>query len=113
VPPVVLASGAIASGTGATCTFRRSVASRRTKPPRSSRSISPVTVPLERLRRERVVAAGALQRQQGRRPVARVLRDAFLPALLRRQGAEAAAWLHGHHIDWDAPVAADVPAARG
>jgi FAD-dependent urate hydroxylase len=33
-----------------------------------------------------------------------VLRDALLPIFLRRQGDRAVAWLHGHHIDWDAPV---------
>jgi FAD-dependent urate hydroxylase len=70
----------------------------------------------ERLRRarvERVVASGA--RSSGSKaagPVGRVLRDAFLPIVLRRQGAEAAAWLHGHHIDWDAPVTTAVPAGH-
>jgi 2-polyprenyl-6-methoxyphenol hydroxylase-like FAD-dependent oxidoreductase len=69
----------------------------------------------ERLRRERVeqvVANGARSSNaKAAGPVARVLRDALLPIFLRRQGAEAAAWLHGHHIDWDAPVAARVPHA--
>jgi hypothetical protein len=37
-------------------------------------------------------------------PIARVLRDALLPIFLRRQGAQAEAWLHGHHIDWDTSI---------
>jgi 2-polyprenyl-6-methoxyphenol hydroxylase-like FAD-dependent oxidoreductase len=62
----------------------------------------------ERLRRarvERVVANGARSSNaKAAGPVARVLRDALLPIFLRRQGAEAAAWLHGYHIDWDTRV---------
>ena len=62
----------------------------------------------ERLRRsrvEQVVADGARSSTvKAAGPVARVLRDALLPIFLRRQGDRAAAWLHGHHIDWDAPV---------
>jgi FAD-dependent urate hydroxylase len=62
----------------------------------------------ERLRRarvERVVASGALSSNaKVAGPVARVLRDALLPIFLRRQGAQAAAWLHGYHIDWDTDV---------
>ena len=62
----------------------------------------------ERLRRgrvEQVVADGARSsNMKAAGPVARVLRDALLPIFLRRQGDKAAAWLHGHHIDWDAPV---------
>jgi 2-polyprenyl-6-methoxyphenol hydroxylase-like FAD-dependent oxidoreductase len=62
----------------------------------------------ERLRRtrvERVVASGARSSNaKVAGPVARVLRDALLPIFLRRQGAQAAAWLHGYHIDWDTPV---------
>jgi FAD-dependent urate hydroxylase len=60
-----------------------------------------------------VVAAGA--RSSGSKaagPVGRVLRDAFLPFILRRQGAQAASWLHGHRIDWDAPVTTAVAAGR-
>ncbi|MHA6621648.1 FAD-dependent oxidoreductase [Pseudonocardia sp. DLS-67] len=71
----------------------------------------------ERLRRarvERVVANGARSSTaKAAGPVARVLRDALLPIFLRRQGAEAAAWLHGHHIDWDTPVATTAGAAHG
>jgi FAD-dependent urate hydroxylase len=70
----------------------------------------------ERLRRgrvEQVVADGARSsNMKAAGPVARVLRDALLPIFLRRQGDKAAAWLHGHHIDWDAPVATAVPAGR-
>jgi 2-polyprenyl-6-methoxyphenol hydroxylase-like FAD-dependent oxidoreductase len=62
----------------------------------------------ERLRRarvERVVANGARSSNaKAAGPVARVLRDALLPIFLRRQGAQAEAWLHGYHIDWDTPV---------
>jgi FAD-dependent urate hydroxylase len=70
----------------------------------------------ERLRRarvERVVANGARSSTaKAAGPVARVLRDALLPIFLRRQGAEAAAWLHGHHIDWDTPVTTTAGAAH-
>jgi 2-polyprenyl-6-methoxyphenol hydroxylase-like FAD-dependent oxidoreductase len=63
----------------------------------------------ERLRRgrvEQVVADGARSSNvKAAGPVARVLRDALLPIFLRRQGNKAAAWLHGHHIDWDTSVA--------
>jgi FAD-dependent urate hydroxylase len=68
----------------------------------------------ERLRRarvEQVVANGARSsNSKAAGPVARVLRDALLPIFLRRQAAEAAEWLHGHHIDWDAPVDPHRPA---
>ncbi len=68
----------------------------------------------ERLRRarvEQVVANGARSSNaKAAGPVARVLRDAFLPIFLRRQGAETAAWMHAHHIDWDTPVATATPA---
>jgi 2-polyprenyl-6-methoxyphenol hydroxylase-like FAD-dependent oxidoreductase len=58
-----------------------------------------------RARVERVVASGARSsNSKAAGPVARVLRDALLPILLRRQGAQAAAWLHGYHIDWDTQV---------
>jgi 2-polyprenyl-6-methoxyphenol hydroxylase-like FAD-dependent oxidoreductase len=67
---------------------------------------------LRRSRVERVVADGARSSNaKAAGPVARVLRDALLPLFLRRQGARAAAWLHGYHIDWDAQVVpATVPA---
>jgi FAD-dependent urate hydroxylase len=70
----------------------------------------------ERLRRgrvEQVVADGARSSNvKAAGPVARVLRDAVLPVFLRRQAAQAQAWLHGHHIDWDTPVTTAVPAGR-
>jgi 2-polyprenyl-6-methoxyphenol hydroxylase-like FAD-dependent oxidoreductase len=71
----------------------------------------------ERLRRarvERVVANGARSSNaKAAGPVARVLRDALLPIFLRRQGAEAASWLHGYHIDWDTRVTpAGAPVGR-
>lgn len=70
----------------------------------------------ERLRRsrvEQVVADGARSSNaKAAGPVARVLRDALLPIFLRRQGDRAAAWLHGHHIDWDVPVTATAGAGR-
>jgi FAD-dependent urate hydroxylase len=68
----------------------------------------------ERLRRDRVekvVAHGARSsNSKAAGPVGRVVRDAFLPIFLRRQGQQAAAWLHEYTIDWDAPVTVDVPA---
>jgi FAD-dependent urate hydroxylase len=73
-------------------------------------------VAYERLRRgrvERVVADGARSSNlKAAGPVARVLRDALLPIFLRRQAEQAHEWLHGYHIDWDAPVTAAVPAGR-
>jgi FAD-dependent urate hydroxylase len=73
-------------------------------------------VAYERLRRgrvEQVVADGARSSTaKAAGPVARVLRDALLPIFLRRQGDRATAWLHGHHIDWDTPATAAVPAVR-
>jgi 2-polyprenyl-6-methoxyphenol hydroxylase-like FAD-dependent oxidoreductase len=60
----------------------------------------------ERLRRdrvERVVALGARSsNSKAAGPFARVLRDALLPVMLRRQGQQAASWLHEYSIDWDA-----------
>jgi 2-polyprenyl-6-methoxyphenol hydroxylase-like FAD-dependent oxidoreductase len=67
---------------------------------------------LRRQRVERVVAEGArTSNQKAAGPVARVIRDAVLPMILRRaagNGRGSVAWLHRHHIDWDAEV---VPAA--
>jgi FAD-dependent urate hydroxylase len=71
----------------------------------------------ERLRRsrvEQVVADGARSSNvKTAGPVARVLRDALLPIFLRRHGDRAATWLHGHHIDWDAPVTVNAGAGIG
>jgi FAD-dependent urate hydroxylase len=62
----------------------------------------------ERLRRarvEKVVAQGARSSDsKAAGPVARVLRDAFLPIVLRKQGQQVITWLHEYQIDWDAPV---------
>ncbi|MGI5128442.1 FAD-dependent monooxygenase [Pseudonocardia sp. CA-107938] len=71
-------------------------------------------VGLRRERVERVVAAGARSsNQKAAGPVGRVLRDLVLPIILRRaagSGTGSLAWLHRYEIDWDAPVAAPVPA---
>jgi FAD-dependent urate hydroxylase len=62
---------------------------------------------LRRARVEKVVAAGARSsNSKAAGPVGRVLRDAFLPIVLRRTGRQAQSWLHEYHIDWDAPVRA-------
>jgi 2-polyprenyl-6-methoxyphenol hydroxylase-like FAD-dependent oxidoreductase len=70
----------------------------------------------ERLRRERVeqvVANGARSSNaKAAGPIARVFRDALLPIFLRKQGNQALTWLHGHHIDWDAPVAPELSNGR-
>jgi FAD-dependent urate hydroxylase len=64
---------------------------------------------MRRERVERVVAQGArTSDQKAAGPVARVLRDAFLPIFLKRaagKGNGSVAWLHQYSIDWDAPVA--------
>lgn len=67
----------------------------------------------ERLRRacvERVVAHGArTSSDKVAGPVARRVRDLVMPWFLERVARDdgaALAWLHRHHIDWDAPVAA-------
>lgn len=64
---------------------------------------------LRRARVERVVAHGArTSNSKAAGPVGRVLRDAMLPVVLRmvarseRKGSQT--WLHGHHVEWDAPV---------
>lgn len=63
----------------------------------------------ERLRRprvERVVAHGnRTTSTKVAGPVGRVLRDALMPLVLRAAGG-APRWLHEHHVEWDAPVAA-------
>jgi FAD-dependent urate hydroxylase len=64
---------------------------------------------LRRERVERVVAQGArTSDQKAAGPLARIVRDAFLPVFLRRaagKGSGSVAWLHRYDIDWDAPVA--------
>jgi FAD-dependent urate hydroxylase len=69
----------------------------------------------ERLRRsrvERIVAQGA-RTSSAKTPgrVGRVLRDLALPLVFKLLVTEKSqAWIYGHHIDWDTPVA--VPAQR-
>jgi 2-polyprenyl-6-methoxyphenol hydroxylase-like FAD-dependent oxidoreductase len=63
---------------------------------------------LRRRRVERIVAQGARTgRAKTPGPVGRVLRDLALPLVFRFLVTERSlAWIHDHHIDWDAPVAA-------
>ena len=59
---------------------------------------------LRRERVERVVAHGnRSSTAKAAGPVGRVLRDAFLPLVLRRMERDGGAlsWVHGHHIAWD------------
>jgi 2-polyprenyl-6-methoxyphenol hydroxylase-like FAD-dependent oxidoreductase len=60
---------------------------------------------LRRARVERVVAVGA-RSSSGKAPgrIGRVVRDLFLPIVLRRVALASQDWLFRHHIDWDAPV---------
>jgi FAD-dependent urate hydroxylase len=64
---------------------------------------------LRRKRVERIVANGArMGSNKTPGPVARVLRDAFLPVLFKLLVTEKSmAWIYGHHIDWDARVTLD------
>jgi FAD-dependent urate hydroxylase len=64
----------------------------------------------ERLRRarvERIVAHGArTSNSKAAGPVARVLRDLMMPAILKRvANGGSLAWMHDYHIDWDSKVA--------
>jgi FAD-dependent urate hydroxylase len=64
----------------------------------------------ERLRRarvQRIVAHGArTSNSKAAGPVARVLRDLMMPAILKRVAdGGSLAWMHDYHIDWDAKVA--------
>jgi FAD-dependent urate hydroxylase len=44
-------------------------------------------------------------------PVARVLRDAMMPLVLKLSASDSAhAWMYRYHIDWDAPVVTRDPA---
>jgi FAD-dependent urate hydroxylase len=63
---------------------------------------------LRRQRVERVIAAGARTNQdKAAGPVARVLRDAFLPIAMKVLAKpEKMAWQFGYRIDWNAPVTA-------
>ena len=64
---------------------------------------------LRRKRVERIVANGArMSSSKTPGPVARVLRDAFLPVLFKFLVTEKSmAWIYDHHVDWDARVALD------
>jgi 2-polyprenyl-6-methoxyphenol hydroxylase-like FAD-dependent oxidoreductase len=69
---------------------------------------------LRRERVERVIAAAArTNSDKAAGPVARVLRDLFLPVAMKLLAKpERMAWQYGYRIDWDAPVgAAPVPTA--
>ncbi|GAA4707409.1 FAD-dependent oxidoreductase [Phytohabitans rumicis] len=68
----------------------------------------------EGLRRERVekIIANAARTNSNKAagPVARVLRDLFLPAIMRSLAKpEKLAWQFGYRIDWDAPVSGPAP----
>jgi len=72
--------------------------------------IGPAFAAYERLRRarvERIVAHGArTSNSKAAGPVARVLRDLMMPAILKRvANGGSLAWMHDYHIDWDAKVA--------
>jgi len=60
-----------------------------------------------RTRVERIVAHGArTSNSKAAGPVAQVLRDLMLPVVLKRvANGGPLAWMHDHHIDWDAKVA--------
>ncbi|WP_131765856.1 FAD-dependent oxidoreductase [Candidatus Protofrankia californiensis] len=68
---------------------------------------------LRRPRVERVVAEGRKSsRLRSVGPVGRLARNLVLPLVLKHAagtGAESLAWMHQHHIDWDAPVTAGAP----
>lgn len=66
-----------------------------------------------RLRRERVdrvlAYAARINRDKAAGPVARVFRDAMMPFFLKRFAKPGStAWMHGHHIDVDQPVDAEL-----
>jgi 2-polyprenyl-6-methoxyphenol hydroxylase-like FAD-dependent oxidoreductase len=59
---------------------------------------------LRRARVEKIVKYGA--RSSGSKaagPVGRVIRDALLPLGLRMAAKQNTAWIHAHHVDWNAP----------
>lgn len=102
-----------ASGQGASMAIEDSVElARCMRDHRDLATACTAYVGLRRDRVEKVVASGArssIQKAAG--PVARVLRDLMMPAFLRRaagKGPGTLAWLHEHHIDWDAPAGATV-----
>jgi len=62
---------------------------------------------LRRTRVERIVAHGArTSNSKAAGPVARVLRDLMMPAILKRvANGGSLAWMHDYHIDWNEKVA--------
>lgn len=70
---------------------------------------------LRRRRVERVVAHGArTSSSKVAGPITRVVLDAVMPLVLLKvaaDGGASLAWLHGHHIDFDAPVVPEAAAA--
>lgn len=73
----------------------------------------------EALRRPRVQRIVAESRKSSRLrsvgPLGRLARGLVLPLVLKHAagtGAASLAWIHQHHIDWDAPVAVPVPSRR-
>lgn len=69
-----------------------------------------------RARVERIVKYGARSaNSKAAGPVARRVRDAFLPVVFRRMerdGGRSMAWLQGHHIDFAEPMRSPAAAAR-
>jgi FAD-dependent urate hydroxylase len=69
---------------------------------------------LRRRRVERIVAQGArTSSSKTPGPVARVLRDLLLPAVFKFLVTDRSrAWIHDHHIDWEAPATLPPEAVR-
>jgi FAD-dependent urate hydroxylase len=69
---------------------------------------------LRRKRVERIVAQGArTSSSKTPGPVARVLRDLLLPAVFKFLVTDRSrAWIHDHHIDWEAPATLPPEAVR-
>lgn len=60
---------------------------------------------LRRPRVERIVRWGARSSSsKAAGPVGRVVRDAVMPTVLRLAPRANTAWIHAHHVDWDAPA---------
>jgi 2-polyprenyl-6-methoxyphenol hydroxylase-like FAD-dependent oxidoreductase len=68
---------------------------------------------LRRARVEKVIAnAARTNSDKAAGPVARVLRDLFLPVAMKLLAKpERMAWQYGYRIDWDAPVGPGASAA--
>jgi hypothetical protein len=69
---------------------------------------------LRRDRVERVVKAGARSsNSKAVGQIGRMVRDALLPIIFRRAEKDAESsltWMHGHHIEWSAPLCAETSA---